>query len=147
MRFSIRAGSAVSFSVSVGCRSSSGKVNVCWYVDFNTPWVLVSAIDVAYDKSVWDGPLSSGSSSDWKCPRSKAENRSPTPEKYPGKRGTNCAWTMERPLFPSRLTVEEHKQRRYPSSSDVSSGGRLASGSSSISHCLSGIELTTTFGT
>jgi hypothetical protein len=32
----------------------------------------------------------------WKCARRRAENRSPTPEKYPGISGTICAWTVDR---------------------------------------------------
>ena len=31
----------------------------------------------------------------WKCAKRRAENRSPTPEKYPGIRGTHWACTMD----------------------------------------------------
>lgn len=31
----------------------------------------------------------------WKCAKRRAENRSPTPEKYPGIKGTHWACTMD----------------------------------------------------
>jgi hypothetical protein len=39
------------------------------------------------------GPLTLGFG--WKCAKRRAENRSPTPEKYPGIRGTHWACTMD----------------------------------------------------
>lgn len=69
-------GSAASSSSSVGCFSSSGTWTVaCSCVSVKMAWVLVRAADAAM------GSAFSGDPDGSKCPRSKAENKSPTPEK------------------------------------------------------------------
>ena len=44
------------------------------------------------------GDEEGGEGEGWKCAKRRAENRSPTPEKYPGISGTICAWTVDKPL-------------------------------------------------
>lgn len=41
----------------------------------------------------------------WKCPRTRAEKISPTPEKYPGSNGTHAAWTIEGYRYPDEALV------------------------------------------
>lgn len=149
IRFNFRTGSAASFSTSVGCLSSSGRVRVYWYVDSSTAWVFVSAIEVAYDRGVCGVPPSLGRDERIllvsKCPSKSAENKSPTPEKYPGMSGTYWACIVDRPSTPSRSTVDEHRQRRK--SPSVWFGGCMCAGRASINHRFKGMELMTTLGT
>jgi hypothetical protein len=136
MRRILLNGSFASSSSSVGKRSFSGRVFAYSCVTLSTAWVLVRAHDVARDtgvSSLAQGVLRS------KWARRIEEKRSPTPEKYPGMRGTVCAWTVGE----AEGCVEEQMQRREGEEGDgLIVGGRMAA-----SHGLNGMEEMTTLGT
>lgn len=91
-----RSGSALSASSSDGRRSSRGSAAACACVRSRRACVLVSAREAAWERGVdadaegegGAGAVAEEEGEGEKCARRRAEKRSPTPEKYPGRRGT-----------------------------------------------------------
>ena len=75
-------------SSSVGKRSSSGRESVFECVKRSRRCVLDKASEEARESGV---EILEDEDEGSKCAKRRAENRSPTPEKYPGISGTICA--------------------------------------------------------
>ena len=127
-----------SSSSSLGNRSSSGRESVFEYVNRSTLCVPDSASEEAWESGVDEMDDDDEDDKDgegWKCARRRAENKSPTPEKYPGISGTICACTVDKALVDDDVceigSIVDDIHRRYEfvanscSDSDIEEKGEV----------------------